>query len=133
MADNIDDLGLGIIVSLEDLRNILTALTTNEHRWEARVPVAEGEPSVASNLSIDIWYSNPGLVDMPNAICFRFPALRPRTIGPGDTFICLHPSLVEPVLEGLYFEGDQLKADFMEDYRRFWVPLRTALSPTVRS
>lgn len=133
MTDNIDDLGLGIIVSLEDLRKILTTLTTNEHRWEVTDSFTEGEFFVASNLSMDIWYSNPGLMDMPNELCYRFPALPPRSIGAGDTLICLHPSLIEPVVEGLYFEDDQLKADFMEDFRRFWVPLRMAISPMVRS
>ena len=75
-----------------------------------------------------IRYSNPEFADMPTEISYLFPAFRDATFGEAYILVCLHPSLAMPVVKGLYFEEGALKHDPLEDWQRFWPPLRQAFS-----
>ena len=79
---------------------------------------------------IILTFSDLGLTDMPNQICYRFLAYPQALGGAPDLLVCLHPSLIHPVVEGLYFEDDKLLADPLEDFGAFWPPLREVLWPT---
>jgi hypothetical protein len=55
------------------------------------------------------------------------PAFHQAMGGELKTLVCLHPSLADLVVQGLYFEGDKLQTDRLEDWYRFWPPLRRVL------
>lgn len=42
---------------------------------------------------------------------------------------CFAPESMVPLSKGLYWEGDELKHDFLEDWCRFWEPLKRSLWP----
>lgn len=60
---------------------------------------------------MEIRYTNPQFVDLPNEISYLFPAFNEPIFGMPYILVCLHPSLAVPVKEGLYFEGAALKHD----------------------
>jgi hypothetical protein len=72
----------------------------------------------------EIRHENQEIQDMPNAIHYLFPVI--EDIG-ADSLICLHPSAAIPTVHGLYFEEEELKHDLLEDWERFWDPLKSAL------
>ena len=74
-----------------------------------------------------VGYSNPeGGGVLLNALCFCFPVFiyRPAAGGELKHLVCFAPESVVPLSKGLYWEEDQLKGDALEDWDRFWKPLR---------
>jgi|SRR6185437_10414081 len=120
--------GFGVILSLADLQTKLRTISNGAHQWTAELarckPVQEGWTTFYA----EIWYSNPSPRDMPNDLCYRFPAFRDRFWGDGESFVCLHPGLAVPVQQGLYFEGERLLGDCIQDFESFWPPIREALT-----
>jgi hypothetical protein len=89
--------GQGTIITLVDLQTKLGFISCGQHQWTARLARVAGEWQMAyPQQCVEIWYTNPEFID---------------------------PSLADPIVQGLYFEGDELKADCMEDWYRFWPPL----------
>ena len=119
----------GFILSLTELRQRLAAISWDEHQW-ALQPLPHDVPKNGrAQPYVMIGYTNPDLGELPNHLCFLFPiALEP--IDPKDerrTLVCLHPSTAIVISHGLYFEGDQVKQDVLEDWRAFWTPLGQSL------
>jgi hypothetical protein len=55
-------------------------------------------------------------------------------LGDGETeepelIVSLSPKLMDPVTMGLYLEDGELKYDFLEDWDRFWSPIKQRLWP----
>src|SRR5271168_1045577 len=76
-----------------------------------------------------VGYSNPEPEGLPNSLCFCFPVFIYRR-APGAELkhlVCFAPESVVPLSQGLYWEEDQLKNDSLEDWDRFWKPLRGCL------
>ena len=117
-------LGAGFIIDLDELAALLDYASHDEHRWEA---VTDDTGQWGEDRCVIIRYSNPSGTDMPNEISFRFWCLSYDYPFFPIWLVCLHPSLAEPVRGGLYFEGEDLKGDFLEDWTRFWHPIRKAL------
>jgi hypothetical protein len=120
----------GYIISLADLRRRLRAISHGAHQWSVEIvqkllPACKGE---LQSYAL-ILYTNPVMLDMPNNLSFLFPiAAQPESKGnEAGTFICLHPSEAIDVGYGLYFEGDDLKRDCLEDWILFWSPLGKSL------
>ena len=74
-----------------------------------------------------------------NTISYSFSIFRnlnwpPSVVGKQFPFredgllVCLHIYMRKPIREGLYFEGDELSGDFVEDWEKFWRPLEAALN-----
>lgn len=117
--------GCGIIVALPDLKDKLSAISHGLYQWRL---VAEPETTGHGFIShVDIAFSNPEFVDMPNDVCFRFPVFDRGIWRSPELLVCMHPSLAEAQICGLYFEGDRLLNDNLEDFYRFWTPLREVL------
>ena len=120
--------GQGTIITFADLETKLGLISHGQHRWTARLVRVSGESQMAwPQKCVEIWYTNPEFIDIPNQICFHFPAFDQVIGGESEIMVCLHPSLAELVVQGLYFEGDKLKTDCLEDWYRFWPPLRILL------
>lgn len=117
-------LGVGFIVDLDELDAALDYISHDEHRW---VVVSDDAELWGDERCVIIRYSNPSGTALPNEISFRFRCLRYDYPFFPIQLVCLHPSLAEPVRGGLYFDGGDIKADFLEDWRRFWHPIRKAL------
>jgi hypothetical protein len=125
---------LGLVMTFAELEARLGLISQREHQWTARLAgEIAGEWQLSCQHCVEIWYRNPEFIDMPNQICYRFPAFQDVMGGEPFTLVCLHPSLAIPVVKGLYFERDELKYDLIEDWCRFWLPLRKHLSAANRS
>ena len=121
------EIGEGYIVSLLDLRRRLASITHGAHQWTVEIVqkrLLSGKGGLQSYALMG--YTNPAMRDMPNHLAFLFPmAIRlERSTGEAAIFICLRPSEAIDVGYGLYFEGDVLKRDCLEDWILFWAPLR---------
>jgi hypothetical protein len=118
------------IISLADLRRRLTAISHGAHQWAVEIVQKRlhSEKGELQSYAL-IGYTNPAMIDMPNYLSFLFPiAVQPKgSREEAGTFVCLHPSEAIAVAYGLYFEGDFLKRDCLEDWILFWLPLRESL------
>jgi hypothetical protein len=124
------EIGEGYIVSLADLRRRLTAISHGAHQWTVKIVqerLCFGKGELQSYALIN--YTNPAMIDMPNYLSFLFPlAVQPKgSQEEAGTFVCLYPSEAIDVAYGLYFEGDSLKRDCLEDWTLFWSPLGKSL------
>jgi hypothetical protein len=114
------------IVSVEGLREICKTLTDGNREYNV---TCHDEETVAISCQ-----------DAPNdlnAISYTFPILRnlnflpfgkQSPFGEDGLLVCLHIYMGKPIREGLYFEGDELSRDFVEDWEKFWRPLEAALN-----
>lgn len=48
--------------------------------------------------------------------------------GEDGLIVYLHIYMRKPIREGLYFEGDELSGDFVEDWEKFWRPWEAVLN-----
>jgi hypothetical protein len=120
--------GYGVIVSMGDLHEKLGSISCGPRQWMAKLVRVKPREERLTAVYAEVWYSNPTSADMPAEICWRFPVFQIRVWRITESFVCLHPSLAIPVQEGLYFDGDRLLGDPLEDFFSFWPPLREALS-----
>jgi hypothetical protein len=118
--------------SVKVLSQHLAAMSHGLHQWGV-VPVpgifpsAEGSPRSYALIG----YSNPDPSWLINALCFVAPLIAlgdGRTEEP-DLIVALSPKLIDPITMGLYFEDDELKYDFLEDWDRVWSPIKRRLWP----
>jgi hypothetical protein len=120
-------LGIGFVLELEKLELLLQYISHGAYRWEI---VNDDAEESADRQSAVIRYSNPGGIDLPSQISFRFPCLTENNLFFSVRFVCLHPGLADPVSRGLYFEEGEIKYDCLEDWGRFWPPIKQALLMT---
>jgi hypothetical protein len=121
--------GRGVIVTLDELDATLRLISHGPHRWTASLEkVVLEEWQASRRCSIRIRYTNPEFTDMPTEISYLFPAFNDAMFEEAYTLVCLHPSLAIPAVKGLYFEEGALKHDLLEDWHRFWPPLKQSLS-----
>ncbi len=121
--------GRGVIVTLDELDATLRLISHGPHRWTANLEQELVEDrQISRRCCARIRYTNPEFADMPTEISYLFPAFSDATFSEAFILVCLHPSLAIPVVKGLYFEEGSLKHDLLEDWQRFWPPLRRALS-----
>jgi hypothetical protein len=121
------EMGEGYIVSLADLRRRLRAISQEAHQWTVEIVqkrLLSCERELQSYALIS--YTNPVVIDMPNDLSFLFPiAGQPEgKENEAGTFVCMYPSEAVDVAYGLYFEGDAIKRDCLEDWTLFWLPVR---------
>jgi hypothetical protein len=120
--------GSSAIVTFDELKAALRFLSHEQHQWQARLNLESAAETYGSpQSSVEIRYTNPQFVDLPNEISYLFPAFNESILGMPYVLVCLHPSLAVPVQEGLYFEGAALKHDLLEDWYRFWPLLIAAV------
>ena len=120
--------GFSVLMTVGDLQAKLATICSGAHLWSVELVNLEPGEEGSTRLYAHMWYSNPGTTDMPNQLCFGFPLLQDSFWLETESYVCLHPSLAVPVQAGLYFEGDRLLRDPLEDFDRFWAPIRKVLS-----
>lgn len=84
-----------------------------------------------SRLYLIVCYSNPDPTGLPNHLCFCLPLIVDRSDPASGLKLlaCFAPESIVPLSKGLYWEDDELKHDFLEDWFRFWEPLKRCLWP----
>lgn len=95
--------GFGVILSINDLQAKLRTISIGPRQWNAKLVNVGPCDECLTNAYAEIWYSNPGLTGMPNELCFRFPVFCDLFGDDAESLVCLHPSLIVPVQEGLVF------------------------------
>jgi hypothetical protein len=121
--------GRGVIVTLDELDATLRLSSHGLHQWTASWEQELVEDrQMLSQRRVRIRYGNPGFADMPTEISYLFPAFNDAIFEEAYLLVCLHPSLAIPAVKGLYFEEGVLKHDLLEDWQRFWPPLKKAFS-----
>lgn len=113
------------------LRSLLESLSTGGKRWWLEDPL-EVRPAVRSEYpsgAVAVFCCDPAVDRVTDEISFLIPVMALPSPGAVEetTLVCLHPDVIRPQIEGLYLENGQVLTDFLEDWSRFWEPLRTAL------
>jgi hypothetical protein len=60
-------------------------------------------------------------------LCSPLIALGDGATEEPELIVSLSPKLMDPVTMGLYLEDGELKYDFLEDWDRFWSPIKQRL------
>jgi hypothetical protein len=83
-----------------------------------------------SRLYLIVCYSNP-FFGLPNHLCFCLPLFVDRSDSRGGLKLlaCFAPESMVQLQRAYYWEGDELKHDLLEDWCRFWEPLKRCLWP----
>jgi hypothetical protein len=118
--------GFGVVILLEDLEAKLRIISGGLRKWTVELAPLELGEDLLATIYARIWYTDRGQADMPNELCYGFPIFKDCFWR--NTFVCIHPGLAVPVQMGLYLEGDRLLWDPLEDFDRFWPPIRKVLS-----
>ncbi len=104
-------------------------LSCGLHQWVS-VPVTGIYLSSEnrSRLYLIVCYSNP-YFGLPNHLGFCLPLFVDRSDPRGGLKLlaCFAPESIVPLSKGLYWDGDELKYDLLEDWCRFWGPLKRCL------
>jgi hypothetical protein len=131
MAEKHGPVEVAYMVSVDDLRTICDALTKGNREYKL---------TCADEKTIAITY-NEGQDDL-NAVCFSFPIVAKLNVshpfllnlfgkgwpfGEDGLMVCLHIYTGKQIRRGLYLEDGEPKWDGIEDWDRFWPPLKAAL------
>jgi hypothetical protein len=105
-------------------------LSCGAHQWTS-VPVTGIYLSDdnRSRLYLIVCYSNPDPSGLPNHLCFCLPLIVDRSDPEGGLKLlaCFAPESIVSLSMGLYWEDEELKYDVLEDWCRFWEPLKRSL------
>jgi hypothetical protein len=119
------------LCSIDDLRTICASLNDGQRQYAI---ICNNEKTVA------ITYNN-GHDDL-NSVCFTFPIVAKLNVshpfliklfgegwpfGEDGLMVCLHIYTSTQIRSGLYLEDDEPKLDGIEDWKKFWTPLKAAL------
>jgi hypothetical protein len=124
----------GFFARLTTLNKHLEGMSHGAHQWMSLIVPdvflsSEGEP----RSYVIVGFSNPDM-GLPNDLCFLLPLVRlggSREPNP-DLLVRFSPRSTVPLTQGLYWEEDgTLKYDPLEDFDRFWTPLKQRLCPQI--
>ncbi len=119
----------GYILSITDLRRVLTDISLGARRWWVAEPITLLRDPDKPVFWLTLFHACPLPDQMTDEISFRVPVL-PFSMVRGkeeSALVCLHPEMVRPLMEGLYLENDRIVGDFLEDWNLFWTPLKKAM------
>jgi len=123
-------LSRGYVLTIADLRRVLADVSHGSRRWwiDDNVTLL-GDPE-KSRSWLKLFHSCPTEGQMTDEISFQVPvllaSLAPRSVE--SALVCLHPEMIQPLMEGLYQENDRIVLDSLEDWHLFWEPIERALS-----
>lgn len=122
-------------VSLAGLRRVLNDLDEAHGRWWLEGPVVLRRRDIAFGMigTIEVFHAKGGPGQVTDELSFLLPVTSKSGFeDDGNSFIWLEPRLIEPGIEGLYFENGRVLTDFIADWVRFWCPLKKAVRGHVR-
>ena len=119
----------GYIISISELREVLTKISHGSKRWWIQNNVTLMRDSDKETYWLTLFHSNPRPDQMTDKISFQAPVLLDNVAQwkEESALVCLHPEVIRPHVEGLYLENDRVVGDFIEDWNMFWRSLNQAL------
>jgi hypothetical protein len=126
MQFNLDEIDVGFVVSITNLREVLTSVNINGRRWW----IASDPADAIINGYLTIGHGDPGCVDRLNTLYYRLPVLNkeiPRA-GTARLVVLLDSSVVVAEQPGLYWEKGRVLKDEIEDIQAFFFPILRALT-----
>lgn len=115
----------GLVLSLSDLRQVLDELSRERGRWWLEDPLVLRHEDGTD--TVQVFHSLAGPDQVTDEISFLVPVIHSGDLmDESRVSVCLHPELIRPQIEGLYLEKGRVLMDFIEDWVRFWEPLKQA-------
>jgi hypothetical protein len=128
---SVDFVKRGMYLSVPCLGRVISQLDGAHGRWWLQDPLTlhQGEVSRGVTGMIEVFHPKGGSEQVTDESSFLIPALSANDPGnEDDAHIWVEPSRIEPSIEGLYLHNDRALTDFMQDWDRFWRPLKTAVT-----
>ena len=130
LKTEIDAVGLGIIISLKELRGVLRDLSTEGMRWW----VASDPRDTLETGTITVGHFDPRCWDRLNRLYFRIPTLNEILEDRTDDLVLLFdPLLITADEPGYYFRNGHTSEDSAKDFISFFNPLSDALVTRLRT
>jgi hypothetical protein len=131
MDFSVDEVDLGLVVSLETLREVLKAMSINGRKWW----VASDPSDAIDTRTVTIGHGDPGCHDRLNSLYFRVPVLNEKMpmAGTDQLRLMLDSSVISAEQPGLYFEGGRVLQDSLADLESFFDPIQRALIAKLQS
>jgi hypothetical protein len=128
---SLDEVDLGLVVSLETLREVLKSMSIHGRRWW----IASDPDDAIDTHTVTIGHGDPGCHDRLNTLYYRVPVLNeePPMAGSHSLRLLLDSSVVLPEQPGMYFEGGRVLEDSLADLQSFFDPIQRALLVKLQS
>ena len=130
MTNHIYEMRCGFFACLSTLNKRLGEMSHGAHQWMSLIVPdvflsSEGEPR--SYVIIGRSISDPCMLS--NHLCFLLPvvALAGCTDSDAELLVRFSPWSTVPLSRGLYWHDGRLSYDPLEDFDRFWTPLKERL------
>lgn len=119
--------GDSLVLSVAEFRLVLGALNRSHGRWWFEDPIVpRPERLTADGTMIDVFHSRTGPDQVTDELSFLVPVFGDWS-DEHNALVCLHPDLIVAEMEGLYLERGRVLGDCIEDWFRFWRPLKRAV------
>jgi hypothetical protein len=131
MDFSLDEVDLGLVVSLETLRDVLKAMSDKGRKWW----IASDPSDAIDTHTVTIGHGDPGCHDRLNTLYFRVPVLNEEMpmAGTDKLTLMLDSSVVWAEQLGLYFEDGRVLTDSLADLESFFDPIARALLAKLQS
>jgi hypothetical protein len=125
MDTDLSELELGIVTSLQTLREVLKRLSIGGKRWW----IASDPIDAVEDGYITIGHGDPECFDRLNTLYFRVPVVV-SDFPPERTdriVLLIEPTTATGEEPGFYLENSRMPEDPVEDFYEFYAPLERAL------
>lgn len=131
MDADLTDLELGIVASLQTMREVLKRLSIGGKKWW----IASDPLDAVEDGFLTIGHGDPACFDRLNTLYFRIPVIGNESPPERTDRIVL---LIEPTTAtgedpGYYLENSSMHEDPVEDFYDFYAPLERALIARLQS
>jgi hypothetical protein len=130
MGVNLENIDLGLVVSIETLREVLKKLSINGRRWW----LATDPTDALENHFVTIGHGDPACMDRLNTLYYRVPVLNEErpVAGTERLVLLLDSSVISAEQAGLYIESGRVLEDEFADLESFFMPIKRALLAMLR-
>ena len=130
MDIDLDEVELGFVINLANLREVLRKLSIKGRRWW----IASDPADALERGCVTIGHGDPGCVDRLNTLYYRAPILNvyKPLAGTEQLILLIESSVIVHEQHGLYVEDGRVWADEQEDLECFFAPIERALVDRLR-
>jgi hypothetical protein len=124
MRADFSEVGIGFVVNLQTLREVLKELSIDGRRWW----IASDPHDSEETGFLTIGHGDPKCVDRLNTIYYRVPVVGDENWkARAEKLILIDPSTLNADDPGYYIEDGQVIQDPLEDFISFYEPIERAL------
>jgi hypothetical protein len=125
MDFSLDEVDLGVVVSLETLREVLKSMSVNGRKWW----IASDPADALESHTVTVGHGDRGCRDRLNTLYFRVPVLNEDEpiAGTEKLILLLDCSVISAEEAGLYIEEGRVLKDEIADLESFFDPIQRAL------